>query len=113
MPPRPATSARRHRRLRPLNPVQATPYVEQLSIGAGRRLFAIGLAVLIPALLLLLLLIDLSVAMPLLVGVGAGVALDRIVFGTPDQTDATDEDAADGAAGDSAEGDDSRPTAAS
>ena len=56
MPPRPATSARRHRRLRPLNPVQATPYVEQLSIGAGRRLFAIGLAVLIPALLLLLLL---------------------------------------------------------
>ncbi|HRE34629.1 MAG TPA: hypothetical protein PK217_06115, partial [Sphingopyxis terrae] len=42
--------------MRPLNPVQATPYVEQLSIGAGRRLFAIGLAVLIPALLLLLLL---------------------------------------------------------
>ncbi len=65
------------------------------------------------ALLLLLLLIDLSVAMPLLVGVGAGVTLDRIVFGTPDQIDATDEDAADGAASDSAEGDDSRPAAAS
>ena len=56
VPPRPATSVRRHRRLRPLNPVPATPYVEQLSIGAWRRLFAIGLAVLIPALLLLLLL---------------------------------------------------------
>ncbi|WP_428628336.1 hypothetical protein [Sphingopyxis sp.] len=40
----------------PLSPVQATPYVEQLSIGAGRRTLAISLAVLIPALLLLLLL---------------------------------------------------------
>ncbi|PQM26656.1 hypothetical protein CVO77_16760 [Sphingopyxis lindanitolerans] len=39
-----------------LSPVPATPYVEQLSIGAGRRALAIGLAVLIPALLLLLLL---------------------------------------------------------
>lgn len=39
-----------------LNPVPATPYVEQLSIGAGRRALAISLAVLIPAILLLLLL---------------------------------------------------------
>ncbi|KQZ69446.1 hypothetical protein ASE06_01085 [Sphingopyxis sp. Root214] len=39
-----------------LSPVPATPYVEQLSIGAGRRTLAISLAVLIPALLLLLLL---------------------------------------------------------
>jgi protein TonB len=39
-----------------LSPVPATPYVEQLSIGAGRRALAISLAVLIPALLLLLLL---------------------------------------------------------
>lgn len=38
-----------------LSPVPATPYVEQLSIGAGRRALAISLAVLIPALLLLLL----------------------------------------------------------
>lgn len=40
----------------PLSPVPATPYVAQLSIGAGRRAFAISLAVLIPALLLLMLL---------------------------------------------------------
>lgn len=40
----------------PLNPVPATPYVEQLSIGAGRRTLALSLAVLIPAILLLLLL---------------------------------------------------------
>ena len=48
----------------PLNPVPAIPaaipsgipYVDQLNIGAGRRALAIGLAVLIPALLLLLLL---------------------------------------------------------
>ena len=38
-----------------LSPVPATPYVEQLSIGAGRRTLAISLAVLIPALLLLML----------------------------------------------------------
>jgi len=39
-----------------LSPVPATPYVDQLSIGAGRRVLAITLAVLIPALLLLMLL---------------------------------------------------------
>lgn len=39
-----------------LSPVPATPYVEQLSIGAGRRTLAITLAVLIPAILLLMLL---------------------------------------------------------
>lgn len=39
-----------------LSPVPATPYVEQLSIGAGRRTLAISLAILIPALLLLMLL---------------------------------------------------------
>ncbi len=39
-----------------LSPVPATPYVEQLSIGAGRRTLAISLAVLIPGFLLLLLL---------------------------------------------------------
>ncbi len=38
-----------------LSPVPATSNVEQLSIGAGRRTLAIGLAVLIPALLLLML----------------------------------------------------------
>ncbi|MBN8845207.1 MAG: hypothetical protein J0H88_18385 [Sphingomonadales bacterium] len=42
--------------MRPLSSVPATPYVDQLSIGAGRRAFAIGLAVLIPLLLLLMLL---------------------------------------------------------
>ena len=46
----------RHQRSLPLSPLPATPYVEQLSIGAGRRSLAIGLAVLIPALLLLMLL---------------------------------------------------------
>ena len=46
----------RHQRSLPLSPLPATPYVEQLSIGAGRRALAIGLAVLIPALLLLMLL---------------------------------------------------------
>jgi len=40
----------------PLNPVPATPYVEQLSIGLGRRTLAISLAILIPGLLLLMLL---------------------------------------------------------
>lgn len=40
----------------PLSPVPAPPYVDQLSIGAGRRALAISLAVLIPAILLLLLL---------------------------------------------------------
>ena len=49
------TSGRRHQRLLQLSPVPATPYVEQLSIGAGRRTLAISLAVLIPALLLLML----------------------------------------------------------
>lgn len=49
-------SGRRHQRLLQLSPVPATPYVEQLSIGAGRRTLAISLAVLIPGLLLLLLL---------------------------------------------------------
>jgi protein TonB len=39
-----------------LSPVPATPYVEQLSIGAGRRALAISLALLITALLLLMLL---------------------------------------------------------
>lgn len=39
-----------------LNPVPATPYVEQLSIGAGRRTLAISLAVLITAILLFMLL---------------------------------------------------------
>lgn len=43
-------------KLLPLNPFPATPYVEQLSIGAGRRALALGLAVLIPLLLLLMLL---------------------------------------------------------
>ncbi len=46
----------RHQRLRPLSPVPASPYVEQLSIGAGRRTLAISLALLIPAVLLLMLL---------------------------------------------------------
>lgn len=50
------TSGRRHQRLLQLSSVPATPYVEQLSIGAGRRTLAISLAVLIPALLLLMLL---------------------------------------------------------
>lgn len=50
------TSGRRHKRLLQLSPVPAIPYVEQLSIGPGRRTLAISLAVLIPALLLLLLL---------------------------------------------------------
>ena len=45
-----------HQRLFQLNPVPATPYVEQLNIGAGRRTFAITLAVLIAGLLLVLLL---------------------------------------------------------
>lgn len=49
-------SGRRHQRLLQLSPVPATPYVEQLSIGVGRRALAISLAVLIPALLLLMLL---------------------------------------------------------
>ncbi|NIJ35454.1 protein TonB [Sphingopyxis panaciterrae] len=40
----------------PLNPVPATPDIEPLNIGAGRRTLAISLAVLIPALLLLMLL---------------------------------------------------------
>lgn len=51
-----STSGRRHQRLLQLNPVPATPYVEPLNIGAGRRTLAISLAVLIPAFLLLLLL---------------------------------------------------------
>lgn len=50
------TSGRRHQRLLQLSPAPATPYVEQLSIGAGRRTLAISLAVLITALLLFMLL---------------------------------------------------------
>jgi len=50
------TSGRRHPDLLRLRPVPAIPYVEQLSIGAGRRTLAISLAVMIPALLLFLLL---------------------------------------------------------
>lgn len=50
------TSGRRHQRLLHLSPVPATPYVEQLSIGMGRRTLAIILAVLITALLLVMLL---------------------------------------------------------
>ena len=50
------TSGCRRQRLLPLSPVPASPYVEQLAIGAGRRALALSLAVLIPALLLLLLL---------------------------------------------------------
>lgn len=49
-------SRRRHQRLFQLSPVPATPYVEQLSIGAGRRALAISLAILITALLLFMLL---------------------------------------------------------
>ena len=49
-------SGRRHQRLLQLSPVPTTPYVDQLSIGAGRRTLAISLAVLIPAILLLMLL---------------------------------------------------------
>ncbi len=43
-------------KIAPLIPSPATPYREQLSIGAGRRTIAIALALLIPAILLLLLL---------------------------------------------------------
>ena len=50
------TSGHRHQRLLQLSPVPATPNVEQLSIGVGRRTLAISLAVLIPALLLFMLL---------------------------------------------------------
>ena len=39
----------------PLRPVPATPYVAELRIGAGRRALALGLALLIPALLLVML----------------------------------------------------------
>ena len=45
----------RYRRSPPLNSVPASPYIDQLSIGAGRRALAIGLSILIPALLLILL----------------------------------------------------------
>lgn len=45
-----------HQRLFPLNPVPATSHVEQLNIGVGRRSLAIGLSLLIPALMLVLLL---------------------------------------------------------
>jgi periplasmic protein TonB len=51
-----STSGRRHQRLLQLSPVPATPYVEPLSIGPGRRALAISLAVLIPGFLLLMLL---------------------------------------------------------
>lgn len=40
-----------------LSPLPATSYVEQLNIGAGRRAFAFGLAVLIPILMLLMLIL--------------------------------------------------------
>ncbi len=50
------TDGRPHQRLLQLSPVTATPYVEQLSIGMGRRTLAISLAVLITALLLFMLL---------------------------------------------------------
>ena len=50
------TSGRRHQRLLQLSPVPATPYVKLLSIGAGRRTFAISLAVLITGILLFMLL---------------------------------------------------------
>ncbi|MBO9696412.1 MAG: hypothetical protein J7499_09445 [Sphingopyxis sp.] len=39
----------------PLSPASATPYIEPLNIGAGRRALSIGLAIAIAALLLLLL----------------------------------------------------------
>lgn len=52
---RPA-SGRRRQRSNSLHPAPATPYVDQLRIGAGRRALAIALAILIPALLLLMLL---------------------------------------------------------
>ena len=55
-PPGTLTSGRRHQRLLQLSPVPATPYFEQLSIGAGRRTLAISLALLITALLLTMLL---------------------------------------------------------
>ena len=55
-----ATGGRRFQRLLPLSlspaTSPATPYAEQLSIGAGRRALSIGLAVLITAILLFLLL---------------------------------------------------------
>src|SRR3546814_19253816 len=51
-----STSGRRHQRSLQLSPVPATPYFEQLSIGAGRRTLAISLALLITAVLLVMLL---------------------------------------------------------
>lgn len=51
-----STSGCRHQRMLQLSPVPATPYVEQLSIGVGRRTLAISLAILIPALMLIMLL---------------------------------------------------------
>ena len=50
------TSGRRHQRSLQLSPVPATPYFEQLSIGAGRRTLALSLAILITSFLLLMLL---------------------------------------------------------
>src|SRR3546814_4345817 len=50
------TSGRRHQRSLQLSPVPATPYFEQLSIGAGRRTLALSLAILITGFLLLMLL---------------------------------------------------------
>ncbi len=62
--PGPLTCGHRHQRLLQLNPVPANPYVQQLSIGVGRRALAISLAVLIPALLLLMLLAYGSITPP-------------------------------------------------
>lgn len=50
------TSGLHHKRLLPLSPAPATPYIEQLNIGAGRRALAIGLALAIAGLLLFMLL---------------------------------------------------------
>src|SRR3546814_2510732 len=50
------TSGRRHQRSLQLSPVPATPYFEQLSIGAGRRTLALSLAILITGFLLIMLL---------------------------------------------------------
>ena len=54
--PAPVTSASRHQSMIKLSLVSTNPYVEQLSIGAGRRALAISLAVLITGILLFLLL---------------------------------------------------------
>lgn len=60
--PRPAHAIAK--RYLPLTPVPATPPIEPLNIGAGRRALAISLAILIAALLLLMLLTFGSVGRP-------------------------------------------------